>query len=1285
MTAKRLTRKLLKIIAFILGGLLVLLMAFHFWFVHYSESIVEDLVSSQSNGHLKLNVHRFKFNWFTYQMELRKPVFSSNDTAANTSYQFRVEKINIQLKAIWPLLFEKRILIDSMHLYNPDIRVTRWRSPEKDTMSQDSIMSLPREMGRIYNSIQDALKVLNVDRFQIDNGKFSLINRINPEETPVTITNINFHLDNLQVDSTKPGIEKKILFSDNVALHTYNQNILFPDGRHRLAFSNFRINVLKKFVEFDSCTVMATKGDTADNSFRIFFDKLQMTNIDFNALYHQEVIKADSVYCINPRFRLDVTLPEKNESIKSPPKLNELIQQLTGNMQLAFVVVENGSFDINTLRNDRPSSFTSDHNNFELQGLAIKKDAPKPLTVDKFVMAIRNYENFLRDSSYAIQFDSILINDNRISLSNFTYKELQSGKTINSLRMPQFELQGLSWDDLVFDQQLKAEKVTLYRPVIDYSVAMNKQLHTGDVFSALAGIGNFMQLDNLDVYDGRVNLLFRDSTRLNLENTSMSIRGKQLVTSRGLTNVQSSVDKLRFKNGLLKVGDVTAILSDVNFKGGMNDQLYAGSMQVKNETGLDIAATGVNIGSILFDDKIKHADISGINWTKAAIILPSLPLSASKSSTDLGFTQIQGTNTTIFTTSKGTRISVFLKDFKADEFSTNEKGHSDITGLIAVGNNLVIDRGPDQLLIKNFNITDHKASILEEITYTRKSKNDSVNVQIPKLEFTADINSLVNGKVNAGAIRLVNPLIHLSLGKKDNIHPDTNSSKWPEANINSLLIENPILQLSTTSAKRVSNLNWNGTGNKVGITGFTINNTVQSNIAAANVQVLLNHFVYTNAKGKYFDTRDGELNIELSKVEMKKNEINEWDWKAMIDKIDAKNLLIDSLGKKNGKLNITSASLHDFAITSASLLNMHELVSNNTRFRLKALSGNYYNSKHQFEWHNGAYDKNTKSLSADSFSYRPAEDKEAFIASAPYQTDYIAAKTGAIAIGPFDIERYIKDSVWDMGAITINNGRMTIFRDKRKPIEPGTVRPLPVNMLKKIPAHLLADTLRLNDALVEYEEHNEKTNKPGKVTVSRLNGRITNLRNHNVTKTDSLHTLVTGFIENKIRTWLNVKESYTDSLGGFLMTVQMGPADLTVLNPILKPLVSAELKSGNLDTLSMRVIGREYLSFGEIKMFYHDLKVSILKNGGNKKSFMGGIKNFLANTIIKNKNSEKTATIFFKRLRDRSAVNYLVKITFNGIINTVTGKNNKKSYRQYNEEIKNKHLPPVGSFDPKID
>jgi hypothetical protein len=127
----------------------------------------------------------------------------------------------------YPSFFEKKIIFDSINLVNPDIQVSRLRLLKNVDTSTDEDIFLPQEMGRVYKSIQDALQVLKVNSFRINNGKFTLINRMAPDEMPVTITHIQFHLDNLQVDTSSNTGSHKILFSDNVALQTHHQDILF--------------------------------------------------------------------------------------------------------------------------------------------------------------------------------------------------------------------------------------------------------------------------------------------------------------------------------------------------------------------------------------------------------------------------------------------------------------------------------------------------------------------------------------------------------------------------------------------------------------------------------------------------------------------------------------------------------------------------------------------------------------------------------------------------------------------------------------------------------------------------------------------------------------------------------------------------------------------------------------------------------------------------------------------------------------------------------------------------
>lgn len=1271
MAITRITRKLTKIAAFILGGIVVLLLAFHFWFINHAESLIEDIVHQQSNGRLHLTIDQFRFNWLNRKMELRNAVFYSTDTVtASTAYRFKVDRIKIQVKEILPLIFEKKFYIDSIHLIHPDVSVTKLRS--KDTASfRDTSLSLPQEMGRIYNSIQDALRVVQVDRFQIDNGTFSLINKIRPGEKPITISRLYFHLDNLQVvDTLQTDNDRKILFSDNVVLQTTHQNILFPDGRHSLSFSNFRINIRNRLAEFDSCTIVATKSDSVNSSFRIFFDKLRMTNIDFDTLYHTEVIKADSVYCINPRFRLDVELPKRTGPVQ-PPKLDELIRQLTGDIQLAFVIVQNGSFDINTMREGRPSSFTSDHNNFELQGLRIQENAPRPLTVERFAMAIRNYENFLRDSTYSIQFDSVLFNNNRISLSNFSYRELKNNRVINSLTMPQFEMQGLSWNDLVLDQRLTADRVTLYRPVISYTVVQNERQPPQDIFRILAGIGNIMQLSNVDIIDGQVNLLLSKHTRLQLEGATMSVRGKQLVGSRELASVQQSVNELHFRKGILTTGELTMRLEQVHFK-GENHGLTAGTVYIRNKDLLSIDAKGVAIQSLLTDDR-QQTTISGIQWQQADVRLSSPSRGAAAGNFILR--DIRGANTKIMADRGHRKVSVFLENISAEVFSLAKDQPWQLTGLVAGGNDLAVADSTLHITVKTLHIADNRPSSLKDVVYASYTGHDSVHITIPSLSLIPDIHSIIRGKVRADAVTVSGPVIKIRLSEAG--APAAQRNTTADILVGKLAIRQPVIEFLSTTGKGVSAIEWTGNDspNSFGLTNLKVNNETKT-ISADQLQFSMDHFRYTDTKGKTFDAGGGHLTAQITGLTMQTDETGGQDWQGTLSNLVARNFVIDHLGKKDGALTITSARLTDLSIGSASLPDIRKLVSNNTRFNLQEVTGSYHDAENRFAWYNAGYSRLTQHFSLDSFSYRPSLEKEAFIRTQTFQTDYMTAHTGRVVIGPFDIRRYINDSILELGVVTIRDGYLSNFRDKRLPRPPGVIRPLPVNLLKKIPVHLQVDTVKISNATVDYAELNEKTGTEGTITVNRLNGSIADLRNFNITDSDSLQIRASAFLQDKILTKLQVKESYTDSLGSFLMTAQMGSADLTVLNPVLLPLAGAELRSGQLDTMTMRVVGREYLALGEMNMLYHDLKVRVIKPGENKK-FLSGIITFFANTLIKNENKHRTGTVFFQRLRDRSAINYLVKITLSGVTSSLGVKRNKKLIRQYWKEIKSRGLPPI--------
>ena len=1280
MLLERFSKKFLKSTAIFFGSIIILLTAFHFWFVAHAEELIQNLVATKSRGTLKLEVGNFSFNWLSKKMELKDAVFYTTDTGtAATSYRFAVKKIKLKVREILPMIFEKRVMINLINLKDPDIIVTRLRTinKEKDSTDSDEDFSIPREMGRIYNSIQDALDVLKVKKFEIENAQVTLSNRVKPNQVPIVISKIDFHIDNLKVDSAQYDQNQKIFFSDNIVFKSRDQDILFPNGRHRLSFRKFRINIEKKIVEFDSCTIAAIKTDSSSAAFSIYFDALMLTNIDFDTLYRAEVIKADSVYCTNPRFKLDVDLDAGTGKRKAPPKLDEIIQQLTGDLELNFVVVHNASFDVNTKKNNKVSSFSSQKNNFEIQGLRVDKEAERALKVEKFAMAIRNYENFLRDSTYEIQFDSVIFNNNQIFLSSFSFRQLEKGRVVKSFIVPRFHLTGLSWDDLLFEQKFRAQGATLYSPVIKYTATgKGKKRRSRSIYEAIAAINDVMMLDNLNIIKGNIDMQLNGTIRMKLENATLSVESKTFLGSNQLSQIRRSVNHLDFNKGFFRINDLTVILNDIKYT-GPDSRLNAGTaVAFNNSKTINATAAGVTMDEIFINEQNEDVNINGVTWKQAEIRIAGTPGKKKGSGTStMNMKNILGQNTGFRHSSGDRSISAFIDQISATEIMFDPGQKPRITGLNVSGKALKAGQGGSALGIATFDLADLSHANFRNIKFTKTQAGNITDISIPQLSFTPNIHSVIAGDIIANDITIDKPVINIHADRKDSGAVKKNID-LPRIRTNQLLIQQPEVHFTQNTAEGQISLEWKGSRDKNSLL-FTDAGTEKSLLFTKQLVLSLNNFLFTNASGKTFDAGKGEVHARVNDISFN-NTDGIPEWKATVSLLDAGNFRIDSLGKQSGVLDIKTIQLRDLALNSA-YTSLRQVIKRNTRFRLAQITGGYANAANKFKWFNGAYDRGSRTFTLDSFNYRPVLDKDSFVLTHPYQTDYIHASTGEIRIGPFDIDRYLSDTIVSIGRMEINDPVFTDHRDNRSPFKTGIHKPLMTDRIKSIPFKLSIDSIVVNNGHATYTEVNPKTGLAGVIPVTRMTVRLFPIRNFDLDDTDSIRIQANGYIMDSIWIRIRLRESYMDTLAGFLFTLRMKPSDMMILNPVLGPLASVKLKSGYLDTLSMRVAGHEYFAYGEMEMMYHDLKVQILANGSpHQKKLFTALMNFVANTfIIKNKNASRTGNVYFLRNRERSALNYLIKIALSGMTTSVGAKSNRKVLRKYKKELRQRDLPPV--------
>lgn len=1267
-----LEKRILKTLGIILGVIIIIITALHIYVVNNAESLVEEIVTNESNGKLRLRVENIKFNYFTKKIELQNVTFFSNDSVdLKTSYYFQVDKIKMKVKALIPIFTRKELRIDSLALMAPKIEVTRLKPIDKP---QQKEVSIPQEMGRVYNSIMDALKFLEVKRFQFDEGQFKLINKVIPNQQPLVITGLHFHIEDFKVDpNTDPD---EFPDSEKLVFWTKNQDITFPDGNHRLAFSRFRIKIKKRLIEIDSCTLIGNRGPNSQSGFSLFLDTLKLTNVDFKSLYEKDLIKADSVYCLNPNFKIQLELKNKEPGKNKIPNLDTLINQLTGDMQLDYVGVKNATLDIVTTRDDKSTSFTSEKNNFEMRGLKIDHSLERPVSLQSFDMAIHNYENFVKDSSYFLRFDSIQMRENRILLSNFSINT-EPYKDKRNIQVRQFILSELSWADLLFDRRVIARQALLIRPIIDYYPSATSKLRTRNpIVNSLEGINNFMSLEKLIIANGQIKIKTRQTIDLLLDDANLVLNSNKIADTLSIENVENSVEILDFKKGIMKTKNLMVNMEEVSFDGNTKQFKFKKVHAYDHLQTFNLNARDVTIDSLLFVDPRNLLSGRGIAWKKADIEINLLAPRKKKNTDQLEIllSDVQGSNTQLYLNSLKNSLSVFFNDLSFA--SLNKKEKFKIDGLKTNGKDLYWFNQESSITLKSFSVADQSVSSFKNFHFKQTKDSNSIDISAPAVLFTADINSIIKETPHLNSVKLSDPVIEIRNAAKK----DTASKKsLPDISIDRVEIERPKFFFGNTYSGKLQRIEWDAGDNVLLLKDFKTNpNNNQLTVGSLNTN--LSNLSFTNADNKTSSTKEGSIQLQLSDLLIKPGE--KLFWSVRVNEANAKNFSADSIGKKPTSIKIHAGVLKNLVFSSETNKDIKTIIAKNPAFTTSNSSGEIIDQKNKWKWDNLSFNKKEQSFSLDSFSYHPIATRDEFVAASEWQTDYMTLKTGKVSVSKFNLDQYLEDSVFRSGNVSIDSAYFTSYRDKTPPFKAGIIKSLPAKLIQKIPFKVSVDTILISNGTAVYSELNDKTKETAVIPITRMSGDIFPIKNFDITPSDSFRIRLNGYLLDSGWIRLRTRESYVDTLSGFLITLRMQPHSMLYLNKILPALSSVKLQSGYLDTLTMRAIGQEYLSLGEMRMYYHDLKVQFLKNGKeDKKTFLQGLKTFIANSfIVKKENTKRVGVVYFPRIRDRSFINYYIKIAMSGVASSVGAKKNKRLMRRYNKQLKVRQLPGI-DFD----
>ena len=1268
--------------------MLALLIISYLVFIFNAEKIVKEIVTHYTKGTMKIEMKKLRFNPRELRITIVDAHITTLDTVhQNSTYNITVDTMLLELASVRPLLLDRKLYIDSITFKRPSISVIQWREEKKEKFS------LPQQMGKVYNSLNHTLDKLSIKYCLLDSGAFSIEDKVHPERKKVTVTDFYFLIDNLH-KTANLNKDDRFFFSDRIKFYSSHQKITLASGNQQISYSRLRINSSKKTIELDSCFIYSKKNNSEFNSFSGYFDTLKFTNVDFKKLTQDNILDADSAYCIQPKIILKTSIKENKADgmlahAMSRDSFTVLMKYLLGNFNLDYIGVDNAAIEIQTKSDSKISSYQIKRTDFSMHDVSVIDHPDSAIKVGSFDLGIIGYQAYDPDSSYLVKFDSIHFVNEKIFLSNFKIspaKKIQTNE-FKDISMSSLAINNISWIDLLANRKIVANDIELINPELDLHLKSKKDNGNDkkklNVLVAFQKITDYADVKNLKIRNAQFQLNQGDKM-VRLTNLNCTVPVNRLLKSRTLNDFLSASIFVDFESAKINVKQHQFLLKKGNYNGHESSLLIKEALVADDKNLFHGYFQNLNIdkpSEILPD----HFDFSSLSWDKATL---SFSANSSADKIDklkprplLSVSSIQGKNTVFQIKGNSFVTNGVFPEIDVSKFATETNGQIIVNDIKLKGNKISMVNKGLRLMINQLDFQNNQNSTITGLYLNSDSGKNRVAVNIPNVGFVTDINELIKKQFLLNDIVLQEPSITFSSNEayedrvENSVHP-----KIPEIKINSIVINYPEIHNAAFDEKFQPYLNQIQSS-------IQLNDIVlkEDNIQVKNGNIQLADLKFTTPKISFSIPVDDPMKISVKDIGLSLADPQEkLKWSFLIDTFSSNSLSLKTSkdSSHSQTIIIKNTSLSSIQINNSNGFAPYELLLSSPDFSIHS-SVDISNNQSRFHIQNLNFKNKTRDLKIDSFGFRPLAEKFDFVKMNDYQKDYPVFSTGVIKVNNFNLLKLFKDSVFMAADVSVSHPDLYIFKDKRKPFKKGIYKPLPSALLKKVNFKFDIDSLHINDGAVVYEELNEKTNKSGVVKFSHLDALVNNLQNHNHIETDSLRLYVTGNFMDSAKIRFRLAESFTDSLHTFTYGLRFRPFDFKILNPILEPLVSARIISGSLDTLRVNAIGREHMSHGKMKMYYNDLKIQYLNNGSDSvKNLKSRLINFVANDFLLKRNNKKgIGIVYAERDKERGFANYWLKIGLSGVVSSSGVKKNKKVEKIYRSKLKKMKVPDIPDVD----
>lgn len=1259
---------ILVLLLLLAGGL-----AMHAWLLRHTEDILQELVRQESDGRVTMQVEKARLRYRKHRLSLEQVRLVCRDTSSGrAAFDLLFASVELSVASFSDLLFRGKLIVPTIEVSKPLIQVTPAKKDEEK-------ISLSEALGDVYIYIQKTLNNLEVENLRISDGTFALSARDNPGRR-ISIFQIGLQVNNFHVDQERPD-SSRFFFSDDVTLTTGRESIRFPDSIHLVHYKALRLSTRSGIVELDSCVLAGQSRDSIQGSFELQFEQIRMVDVDFTALYREGRLRMDSLQCTVPKLRLDLVRRESGNPADARAVLSRLVSRLAGDLDIRHASLLRSQVNLQVRKGSKVLPFRSSNDDFYIRGLKVAQNQEPSIAVDAFDFFIRDYISYTADSLYAIRFDSIRIQDEALVLTNLRLQPARPSRdgSVRTLNVPAFVLRDVDWPRLLLDRELAAREAVLERPVIRIVNARSPGTVSAQAKETVAALSKWVLLDQLRLEHANIDVENTSSgTHLHMEDLMAQLVPGELLKAPSLENLEAGLRSLdvgitRVQTPALKV-DINGLAyhgknsgwtaTSVGFTTGdgnvqgMFERARINGLQLpgKGEEALRIGALTWETGSVTTRAQEKRPGRKDKFRNLPALIVDTILLH--NTALESRFSN-DGSLSTFIPQATGYAVAI----------APNGDWSGNLSNL--TGSSGFWMRPGATIRWQAMRQESGGLVCVDGVSCAVNGASDSIFASIPQLRFRMSSSGESGALLHASYLEIPDAVIRFRHVPKKDAGLIRKPQPW-KVLIDTVQVYRAELDLESGDERKLRLVS-----KAAQLRAEPMRFRPDGSVFFGAMDLQLEQWSVTAGAERSADGRSGRLKLHCDSLRAGGDSPDGWN-------AAVRSLLLQQVVFRHGDRSRTSGDFHieqleaaDLSMDPSVLRDPENWWRKQGRLSISNTTMQWRLRESQLSLVNAGWSASNRRFSAEALSLRPYLSADSFLSSKVFETDYIALQKTRVSLEGADLDFSSEPRIHARSA-SLSGGLLEIRRDKRMPERIGQYKPLPTHQLARLGFDLRIDTLSISNGHVEYTEIGEKSGKAGTVSFDQLEATMTGIRSREIGSLDSLRLRARARFLDTANIVLRFRQSYSDSLAGFVLTAAIAPFDLRALNPVTEPLAATRIRRGLLDSLYMRVVARDYLSRGEMQCFYRELNVDLGNPDRKFTSFLASPVNLIADLfVIRRNNRTHPGLIFYPRNREKSIFNYWVKLTLSGVLTSTGARSNGKYEREYARQLEQLKLPPI--------